>query len=467
MKRLAKAIVPLSVILALAAGPGVSSAAAHLPTAASKAPAGGLRLIVAHRSLLGTHAWYQQTYGGLSVLDGYLARHVDRSGRVRVDDGRLAVVGHPALVPTVSRAAASAIAATRTVGALQSATLAVWANRPASLVWQVISETPAGSVQTLVGARSGAVLDTRSLVQRATGTAKVFDPNPVVTLQDESLTDQNDADYAALQAAYKKVTLTNLDGTGFLRGDFVNIDLGKGTAFSKKEKFSYGRDDDRFEQAMAYYQLTQAQIYIQSLGFQDVNNEAQKVKTDTFAGDNSFYDPAKDSITYGSGGVDDAEDAEILWHEYGHAIQDDQVPNFGDSIEAGSIGEGFGDYWAVTMSEPVSGGFDLPCVGDWDSTAYTQVPPHCLRRTDLDLTTDDEVGEVHHDGQIWSRALWDMNQKLGREKTDTIILEAQFNFSPDTTFAAAAKQVVATAKQLYGAKAAKVCTKAFKARKIL
>ena len=165
--------------------------------------------------------------------------------------------------------------------------------------------------------------------------------------------------------------------------------------------------------------------------------------------------------------MDDAEDAEIVWHEYGHAIQDDQVPGFGDSVEAGSIGEGFGDYWAVSMSEPVSGGFDLPCVGDWDSTSYTPPPSHCLRRTDLDLTTDDENGEVHHDGRIWSRALWDMNLKLGREETDTIILEAQFNFSRDTSFAAAAKEIVSAAKQLYGAKAGKVCTKAFKARKIL
>ena len=36
--------------------------------------------------------------------------------------------------------------------------------------------------------------------------------------RDESLTDQKDANYAALQPAYKTVTLTDLDGSGFLRG---------------------------------------------------------------------------------------------------------------------------------------------------------------------------------------------------------------------------------------------------------
>ena len=37
----------------------------------------------------------------------------------------------------------------------------------------------------------------------ATGTGRVFFPNPVALLQDQTLTDQDDADYAALQPAYR------------------------------------------------------------------------------------------------------------------------------------------------------------------------------------------------------------------------------------------------------------------------
>ena len=59
----------------------------------------------------------------------------------------------------------------------------------------------------------------------STGTGQVFFPNPVAQLQNQSLTDQNDADYAALAPAYVTVTLTDLDGElqidadgdGFLR----------------------------------------------------------------------------------------------------------------------------------------------------------------------------------------------------------------------------------------------------------
>ena len=43
---------------------------------------------------------------------------------------------------------------------------------------------------------------------------------------------------------------------------------------------------------------------------------------------------------FGKGGVDDAEDAEVIWHEYGHAIQDAQVPGFGAGHEAGVDGRG-------------------------------------------------------------------------------------------------------------------------------
>ena len=58
-----------------------------------------------------------------------------------------------------------------------------------------------------------------SPAQAFTGTARgrVFEPNPVVTLRDETLTDQKDADYAALQPAYEIVTLLRLDGSGNLR----------------------------------------------------------------------------------------------------------------------------------------------------------------------------------------------------------------------------------------------------------
>jgi Zn-dependent metalloprotease len=77
------------------------------------------------------------------------------------------------------------------------------------------------------------------------------------------------------------------------------------------------------------------------------------------------------------------------------------------------------------------------------------------------------VGEVHADGEIWSRALWDIRTALGDRKATTLIVEAQFDFAPGTSFTAAAQATVASAQRLYGATAAAAVTKAFAGRGIL
>jgi zinc metalloprotease ZmpB len=301
-----------------------------------------------------------------------------------------------------------------------------------------------------------------------TAPAQVFAPNPVADLQDETLTDQKDADYPALAAAYHRRTLTHLDGSGSLSGDFAKVISETGPP--ALGTFVFRRDDDRFEQVMAYYWVTQAQLYLQSLGFGStlppVNERQQLIRINQFGGDNSFYrnGTTKLTITFGKGGVDDAEDAEVIDHEYGHSVQDDQVPGFGSSEEAGAIGEGFGDYLAVAVSSAYAPTPDEACVADWDSTSYTTEVPHCLRRVDGSKHyPEDLVGEVHADGEIWSRALWDIRQALHARLADTIIVRAQFGFSADTSMPAAAAQTIATAR-LYGTGAQSAVRAAFAAR---
>jgi len=312
----------------------------------------------------------------------------------------------------------------------------------------------------------------------STGTGSVFVPNPVQSLGDESLTDQKDADAAVPSAAYHDVTLTNLDGSGFLRGDYATVVNETGSSvFSPANTFRYTRHQDGFEQVMAYYWVTEAQKYIHSLGFGEsrrpIDDRPQAVRINQWGQDNSFAtDQPKNELRFGKGGVDDAEDAEVVLHEYGHAIHFSQNFVFG-SEEAGAISEGFGDYWAVTVADVVSKSLGvperepLPCVADWDSTSYTSSVPHCLRRVDTNLHYPADLsGEVHHDGQIWSRALWDIRQALGNVKADTIILQGSFDF-PGTAMPDLANRTVDAARHLYGNAAAKAVTGAFADRGIL
>lgn len=311
----------------------------------------------------------------------------------------------------------------------------------------------------------------------STGSGRVFIPNPVQDLGDQTLTDQRDADYAALQPAYRIVTLTNLDGRGILVGDWAEIVSETGNpAYSPTNTFHYNRRQDEFEQVMAYYWVTESQKYIQSLGFgttlRPVNMEPQRLRINQWGADNSFATTHKDEIRLGKGGVDDAEDAEVILHEYGHAIHFSQNFLFA-SVEAGAISEGFSDYWAVTVSEVVRAQLGLPpspdpaCVADWDSVSYTVTVPHCLRRVDTNKHyPEDLTGRIHQDGEIWSRALWDIRRALGNVVADRVILEGQFDF-PGTTMPDLARSTVAAANRLYGSGVGNIVLAAFRDRGIL
>jgi hypothetical protein len=289
-----------------------------------------------------------------------------------------------------------------------------------------------------------------------TAPGQVFFPNPVQSLQDESLTDMKDADYFSadpfLRTAYKSVTLTDLDSSGTLTGTYAKVLTQTGKAAKRSaDGFVYTRDDDRFEQVMGYYWVTEAQHYLQRLDLRrPANARQQLLRIDQFGGDNSFYrdGTGKLTITLGKGGVDDAEDGEVIVHEYGHSVQDDQVRGFGTTPEAGAIGEAFGDYLAVEVSNAVTGNtFQQPCVADWDSTSYTPGPIHCLRRIDGTKHYPEDVeNEVHADGEMWSAALWQARQAIGDPiAADSIIVDAQFDFTPGISFHDAALKTIAAA----------------------
>jgi zinc metalloprotease ZmpB len=302
-----------------------------------------------------------------------------------------------------------------------------------------------------------------------TGTGRVFMVNPVQSSGDQSLTDQGDSAAAVRLDDYATVELRNLDGSGRLVGAWANVRGNTGpAAYSTTNSFSYLRDDDRFEQVMAYFWVNQAQEYLQSLGFgrtlRPVNMESQDVRIDQYGVDNSFSWDKHDYLRFGKGGVDDAEDAEVIVHEYGHAVHDAQVPGFGGSEEAGSIGESFGDYLAVSVGLAAAAQYSWPvraeeaCPMDWDATSYTAAP-HCIRRFDRNLTVADKRGEVHFDGQIWSQALWEIRQGyvdlgLTTAAWDRTLVDSQFDYAPDTSFSAAAQATYDKALVKDGAAAA-------------
>jgi hypothetical protein len=470
MKRLRHAVLATALITGLAASPaeGASvSASARRLLVRADAPAAQLRAGRELRSFGTRFQRFHQFVGGYPVL-GSEAVVTDAPGRradllVDQTDGAL-TAPRPA---RVSRAAAVRAALhtvhPRRLSSEPRAALAVLPRRGAGvLVWRVliVSAQPAATLEVLVDARSATVLRVENLLRHATATARVYDPNPLVQQGSRSgLSDGNDADSPALTSLRVPVTLERLNGDGScLTGRWVKARVPAGSACAAGGDFTgVTRSDVRFEAAMAYFHIDRARAYLDSLGFTSLLNSATTVFVNGQL--DTFYEPFSGSISLGTDGVDGGEDGDAIVHEYGHAIQDAQVPGFGKgSPDAGAMGEGFGDYFAaaVASNQRPDSPFN-PCIAEWWTLGQGDPAPiPCLRRTDRDLTVAD-VGagtvcdaEVHCAGEVWSGALWDIRAALGGANADRLVIQSTYSLGPDVDYHEGSRALLSADRALYG-----------------
>jgi hypothetical protein len=429
-----------------------------------------LRVASTRESLVGHHVTYQQSYGGLPVFNGFVDVHVKRGGSVFLVHNETATAAALGTLPRKARLTAADAAWTAQSAHFNTQLYDKRGNPipPASTEIQdgpelgvqrterglrLAYQVTVGAVRYVVDGGSGEIMEALPLMQSVNGSGRVFDPNPVNTLDDGSLTDQSNTNYAALSGAYVNKPLLGLTSTGtganlryLLRGPHVRmVDLRASAVAScmtgqnelrlppprsTTTTFNFNRNQSGFEHTMAYFHIDRSQRYIKGLGFTNLWNDDIRVDAHAFPQDNSFYcgSPAGAGyLAFGDGGVDDAEDADVVLHEYGHALQDAAAPGrYLSSGQAGAMGEGFGDYWSYTQRQ---GGTYGPCFAEWDGEGT------CLRRLDRNKKyPDGYVGQVHKDGEIWSRGLRDLNRKLTKNVANKIILQSHFLIATNPTF---------------------------------
>lgn len=414
-------------------------------------------------SPMGSHVTFEQRYQGVRVHGAEVKVHFNREGRVvALNNSVVPGVRLASVEPTLSadraldlvraEVARSGRDADESEEDAEAPELVVYAEEGApALAWRVVVPTAGPTLQVFVDAGSGAVLGAPVDINRyfVNGTGQIFKDNAVVATQDNNLKDGSDAASAVPASAYSTVTLQGLAGTGLLDGQFASGSGSKARASSASNSFIFTRESKGFSETMAYFHIDLAERYIQSLGFTNINNRQQVFAIDRSTADNSFYTPSTKKISFGTGGVDDAEDGEVIVHEYGHSIQDNQVPGFGSTLEGGSMGEGFGDYWGATVNATLISGFQETCIAEWDAVSYAAGVPHCLRT--LDSTKhypQDVAGEVHDDGEIWAAALWQIRTALGAATADKLILQAHFLLSSSANFSDGSNALVTAAKNL-------------------
>ncbi|MCB1052872.1 MAG: pre-peptidase C-terminal domain-containing protein [Acidobacteria bacterium] len=303
---------------------------------------------------------------------------------------------------------------------------------------------------------------------KAAGSAKVFDPDPVTTLQNSSLQDTSSA--SSFTSAYFTRTLQDItlsSGTYSLTGPWVKITNfeSPNTAPSTTTNGSWTatRGNNAFNDVMTYFHIDQSQRYMQSLGFSGSNGIQYlsiNVDSDGLNGDdNSHFIPSTNRLAFGHGCVDDNEDQFVILHEYGHAINHSINSNFSGG-DTGAMGEGFGDYWAGSYkySTPNGPSFHPEWAFPWDghnncwggrymdktSAQYNHSTTYGAHQSFSGFQSD----------ELWSTPIFQAlvtltGQGVPRSQVDKIILQAQFGLGSGLKMRDMANAIVSTAQTLY------------------
>ena len=127
---------------------------------------------------------------------------------------------------------------------------------------------------------------------------------------------------------------------------------------------------------------------------------------------------------------DSSVDGDVVFHEYGHGISNRLIGNGSTALQgtqSGAMGEGWSDYWAITLNgDGAVGEYVVNNTIGIRRAAYT-VPAATVHDSYADICK--QGCEVHRDGEVWAATLWDLRTQLGAATTDRLVLNGM-KFTP-------------------------------------
>jgi len=127
---------------------------------------------------------------------------------------------------------------------------------------------------------------------------------------------------------------------------------------------------------------------------------------------------------------DSSVDGDVVFHEYGHGISNRLIGNGSTALsgtQSGAMGEGWSDYWAITINnDGAVGEYVTNNPAGIRRAAYT-VPANPVHDSYADVGAGGF--EVHRDGEVWAATLWDLRTQLGAAISDRIVLNGM-KFTP-------------------------------------
>jgi hypothetical protein len=335
--------------------------------------------------------------------------------------------------------------------------------------------------EVFLDAETGEVIRSRNLIlnqrARAGVAATVFDPNPTIKSGKAmgtvaGYTDANNADSPFFQSMLTPVVLDNLltsGGKTVLAGPNVVIsdsEAPKNPDCSVKSRnFSLKRSDPCFDAVSVYYFIDKQLRYINGrLGFNMRPIKYQGgVKVDPHGvngEDNSHYSPFSDELAFGEGGVDDAQDHDVIIHELGHAMHNWVTKGHISQVQG--LSEGTGDYAAASYGRPFMKAGHVAYHWTFSFDGHNQFWPGRVTNIAQKYPAGAQ-GSIHSAGQLWATVCMEIFDAIGKEKADKLFWSAMSMLNERSNQADAAQAYVVAASKLFPADLATVVAK-FQAR---
>lgn len=288
------------------------------------------------------------------------------------------------------------------------------------------------------------------LLPDSTVSGKAFHPDPLTSAQQTYggiYADNNDANALWLDNEEQIVNFTaTFTGSQFkLQNNFVYIlDFDSpqiSPATSVTPQFYYNRSQYGFEDVNTFYHITAYGSHVAALGF---NLSSGFVAADPHAvsgADNSYFAPnyIPPRLYFGQGGVDDAEDADVVTHEYGHFLSNAAAAGSNVGDERNALDEAFGDYVAASYSKTYST-FKCDSIFNWDG-----MNPFWNGRAvnnTYAYPADFMANKKYHNGGIWSAVLWELHNEIGRNATDSLIYQTHYSYAQNISMCHAAELLI-------------------------
>ncbi len=295
---------------------------------------------------------------------------------------------------------------------------------------------------------------------RTPGTARVFRPDPLTSagvLYVAPYGDSSDTEVSALNGQRKLVNIELLDdglGSYLLENNVVRIaefsSPGIDTFKFANTTLDFTRGEDAFEAVNVFYHITRFNKYINdTLALTSLANFMVEVDPHALNGnDNSMFSAGGGTprLFYGEGGVDDAEDADVVIHEYGHALSNQATPGGNSGSERQALDEGVGDYVAASYSRTWSD-YRWDDIFTWDG--HNEYWSGRTATSSKLYYKDSLSSSLHINGEMWASALMEIWELIGRETSDKIALQTLYSFASGIDFTDAAMAYLAADQLLY------------------